>query len=931
MAELNSCTPTGSASNPTTPPTPQRITHLPNPSTPVSHKISGLSHLDYRILKNHPTHRDDIRKMTGREVQGSIRQIPAEQFIEDFLQLPSPQEKEAIQKIVDSIEFPERLKTAGGRESERYSHIIELIQPAWKDTDLLARNVSLYGQNSKFKITTDIVAYHRHGLDGTRTEHDLPPNPPKKRGAPSTNAAGHTEVHQEESVPEVVRKYAAKMNHFDAQLFLEDKTEFKYAALHTDPNEPFLVDGKEHEATRGQVGEYAVAILRRQHRTHLFSVLTVANIVHFLRWDRCGVVVSKPVCFEEDLTTFITFFYRFGRMTPQERGVDTSISQPDDKDKAILAAFRNNKLPSLPPNHQAMFKQAFDLENTEDDGWPIVKIELDRLSSTESDDDSIQPPSTEEHSEKKINLLIRYPRVSSRSPFGRATKGFVALDLGEQKLKFLKDCWRYEGGDYHPEIEVYKKLRKGNARNIATVEGGGDVFDSVGDKERQVTLAQKYLSTEKSKYLALVHYRLLIRQLGTPLEEYDNSYMLCYYLSLILLGHESAWLAGVLHRDISPSNIMIDEEATDEDKEAFLLDWDLSRYTTELDKSPSQKTRSGTWAFISSLLLKYPAKHHELSDDLESLVHVLDWFCLRYHPHDLSKKPQLLARKLNNIYLDFYQDKGYDQGGADKFQLLRDGKRCFTLSEEKVAPGLIKLVEGLGELCKKHYATVDLNALEAASANLTGEEDPTTKTEKPVAINKSKTVKRNPFKRTVPATPTEEKSENRKVSNSQEGNNKSTPSGDGKSEGKPNEGSGKADISPFATHKEMKNLFEKLMDDTDLWTVPSETTLISDKVDDQLTFVEIPKSVTIGPILLETQSKRTSTTAGMINGTPVKKKPRVESESNDVASGSNLADSTSSRTTGRSSGHNTKSRSKTGGGSRRTKSKSGTSSARKGA
>ena len=59
-----------------------------------------------------------------------------------------------------------------------------------------------------------------------------------------------------------------------------------------------------------------------------------------------------------------------------------------------------------------------------------------------------------------------------------------------------------------------------------------------------------------------------------------------------MLGHEAAWKkAKVLHRDISPGNILIDDRDP-KILSAFLNDWDLCKYKEDLKKGPSDKARS---------------------------------------------------------------------------------------------------------------------------------------------------------------------------------------------------------------------------------------------------------------------------------------------------------------------------------------------------
>ncbi|KAL4245615.1 hypothetical protein ABKN59_009738 [Abortiporus biennis] len=413
-------------------------------------------------------------------------------------------------------------------------------------------------------------------------------------------------------------------------------------------------------------------------------------------------------------------------MDDGDRGVDGTVIKASAEDEHVLEAFRMEQLPSLVKSHKYMFKEAFDLEGVEEQDWPLTKIEVKKLDETDSNtrvaqvpplpENATDPPSNlssmgEPSTSKSIRLLIRYPRVSSRSHCGRATKGFVALDMDEMKLKFLKDRRRYDDDRYfHPELEVYKKLGAANVKNIAKVEGVGDVVDE--DGEIQFTIADQYLSAWGTNHFALAHYRLLIRQLGTPLKNYSRSLMLCYYLLQALNGHEGAFKAGVLHCDISPNNIMVDEAPGGG---AFLIDWDFCRYVDELDKYGTTR-RTGTWAFISSLLLKYPSKRHELADDLESFIHVLHWFCLQFHAHDLTRYQ--ISTTLSWTYYGSYYEGRYELGGDNKMKIMQEGEPPFRLQEGEVSPVLIDLVDEISSLCRNHYATVNYSALEASSAKL---------------------------------------------------------------------------------------------------------------------------------------------------------------------------------------------------------------------
>ncbi|KAI0793313.1 hypothetical protein C8Q75DRAFT_555605 [Abortiporus biennis] len=492
-----------------------------------------------------------------------------------------------------------------------------------------------------------------------------------------------------------------------------------------------------------------------------------------------------------------------------------------------------------------------------------------------------------------MQLLIRYPRISTRSPFGCAMKGFVALDLAEKKLKFLKDSWRYNGGDYHPEIEVYEKLQKVGVKNIAKVEGG----DVLGvDGKPQTTVAHVHLNKNRNpddteEYLEQRHYRLLIRQLGTPLEKYRDSYSLCYYICLIIYAHCLAWEAGVLHRDISPNNILIDEEATDREQQAFLIDWDLCRYRHELSQGRSQKSRSGAWAFTSAPLLKFPTKQHDLPDDLESFIHVLHWFSLRFHTYNMTGDPGLLAQKVSSVYFNSRRIEGYDLGGDEKFELMRNGGVCFTFDKKNVAPGLIKLVKRLTKLCKKHYTTFDFDALEASSAKVlkketTSLEDAELATVKEVELEPQPLSFLARFKSdsvTTGNTPSKVKTEH-PSSKTDEGRTGTNDDSDGQNDTRTSNGNPDTTVvdtsdddddyvvpeNPFAAHVALLQAFGSLLDKTELWQIPhprnKQLKTRFDKTKDQFN-VAMHSTLSVAPTTIEQLgNKRKPTTAGLGTG-----------------------------------------------------------------
>ncbi|RPB20401.1 hypothetical protein L211DRAFT_751618, partial [Terfezia boudieri ATCC MYA-4762] len=93
--------------------------------------------------------------------------------------------------------------------------------------------------------------------------------------------------------------------------------------------------------------------------------------------------------------------------------------------------------------------------------------------------------------------------------------------------------------------------------------------------------------------------------------------------------------AGILHRDISPNNIMLynpedsDTLASDLPK-GFLIDLDLAKYigpnTTTADGTLNGvRRRTGTMLFMAIEILMVTCSRHCWRHDLESFLYVLIW------------------------------------------------------------------------------------------------------------------------------------------------------------------------------------------------------------------------------------------------------------------------------------------------------------------
>ena len=215
----------------------------------------------------------------------------------------------------------------------------------------------------------------------------------------------------------------------------------------------------------------------------------------------------------------------------------------------------------------------------------FVQIQCDEILQTDGQ--------RQTRSSRRKRYLIGKHVAGGYDPIGRATRGWVAYNLDDGVMVFLKEQWRRNSEKSNPEMNTYQRLRQHGVRAVATLIAGGDV---AGHR----TVSQRYLNKDGYDLSERIQTRLIFKEVGRPLGTYCNSPELislvtqaligapfCHCLQLfsnIFLGHQQAWVkAGVLHRDVSVANILIDVESAPGVPRAILNDWDLCKYKEQLE------------------------------------------------------------------------------------------------------------------------------------------------------------------------------------------------------------------------------------------------------------------------------------------------------------------------------------------------------------
>ncbi|KAM5538359.1 hypothetical protein V8D89_007961 [Ganoderma adspersum] len=472
---------------------------------------------------------------------------------------------------------------------------------------------------------------------------------------------------------------------------VELSIEVKFEDVPDDPfdddTDGFQPNSSERKKNLGQVLSYSSLVFDRQQRTHHFTIVILGQSARIIRWDRSGALVTKKFNYVQNPWMLGRFLWRFAHMTAVQRGHDPTATRvlTTSEDYRLMrqrADVPQKNAQGLVVNEHARILFRTSVSNSSAQWWRL------RV------DDSTGPR----------YFLVGEPHFQAAGLAGRATRGYVAVDLADPQgpLVFLKDAWRvaHEGIKREGHILNYlneKKVErvptlvchgdvKVRKREMVVEEAGVEVDEEVdgelvedeeedagtdsGDEQAangnhaprgtiQQTVSQKYWTARtpgaQSPMKTHRHYRIVVKEVGLPMSYFKNAKELLYLVARAVSAHDQAYKAGILHRDISAGNVLIQVKEIVKNgkvvrtRDALLTDWELSKHLDQSEQDPRQPDRTGTWQFMSANSLGNPWRVILVEDEMESFFHLLLFYAIRYLPHNCQDV---------GVFLDQYFD-GY--------------------------------------------------------------------------------------------------------------------------------------------------------------------------------------------------------------------------------------------------------------------------------
>ncbi|KAI1198414.1 hypothetical protein F5X97DRAFT_299682 [Nemania serpens] len=198
------------------------------------------------------------------------------------------------------------------------------------------------------------------------------------------------------------------------------------------------------------------------------------------------------------------------------------------------------------------------------------------------------------------------------------------LNIQDAKL-WLKTSVDKHAGESKPRKMNNSMATSNDSKATNRKRSAGQISAPMPPNKRPCSGSQTmYDSTSPSNR---EHRRVVLCDYGTPIYKASSRAALLKALEGCINGHKCLRGAGILHRDISINNVMINEDKDSTSPFSFLIDLDLA-IKEDREGCSGAKGRTGTRAFMAIGLLD--DEQHSYMHDLESFFWVLFWICVHY-------------------------------------------------------------------------------------------------------------------------------------------------------------------------------------------------------------------------------------------------------------------------------------------------------------
>ncbi|QUC23788.1 uncharacterized protein UV8b_08029 [Ustilaginoidea virens] len=373
------------------------------------------------------------------------------------------------------------------------------------------------------------------------------------------------------------------------------------------------------------IGRYAREVLAAQDSRRFVLAFTLCGpMMRLWEIDRLGGIASAPFDINKDGRQFATAMLGFLWMSQEQLGFDPTVIMAGNK--RYIEIERGDRKERLVVDE--VIKRVPCVAGRATTCWRVHQIDDPKTPLVVKD--SWQFPERNEEgellrlaAEKKVVNVARY--------FHHET---VRVGGQDDDIR----------GNVRKGLDITKatnhKSEKQTARSSTTGRRASQRDGSSGVARRKRSSSCTGASLPPSKRSRSntpsepvipnrVHRRVIVYDYGKPIYKASSLVSLLAALEGCIEGYESLHArAGLLQRDISPNNLLVNEDEENPSWPSFLIDLDVA-VEEKREKASGARAKTGTWPFLAIGIL-YGTEQHSFMHDLESFFWVLFWICIHY-------------------------------------------------------------------------------------------------------------------------------------------------------------------------------------------------------------------------------------------------------------------------------------------------------------
>ncbi|KAL7778319.1 hypothetical protein CFE70_004998 [Pyrenophora teres f. teres 0-1] len=377
------------------------------------------------------------------------------------------------------------------------------------------------------------------------------------------------------------------------------------------------------------LGRYARESLAAQdNRRFVHGFTLCGSLMRLWLFDRLGAIASEHFDVNKDGLQFVSTVLGFLWMSKEQLGFDPTIIIDGDK-RYIEIERENGKerliIERVVQRVRYVAGRATTCWVAHKDGDPKTPLVIK---------DSWQYPEREEEGEllreaakaQVVNVARYYYHETVRV----GAKDDTVCGNVRRGLDVTKGI-RYRPGrkTSRPSTAVpsFTASRKGSSSSVARQKRPSGQTNAAAPASKRTCSSS--LAQEQTTPVDRVHRRLIVQDFGKPIYKASSRDSLLAGMIGCINGYESLYQnANMLQCDISPNNLMVNEDDNNPSLPAFLIDLDLA-IKTDREKSSGARGKTGTRAFIAVGILIHD-EPRSFMHDLESFFWVLFWICIHY-------------------------------------------------------------------------------------------------------------------------------------------------------------------------------------------------------------------------------------------------------------------------------------------------------------